>query len=58
MSLYPITEQLLTKLIWEVHLMKQKRLLFIGGTMGVGKTTLGKYLVDQKLENAAFLDGD
>ncbi len=38
--------------------MKQKRLLFIGGTMGVGKTTLGKYLVDQKLENAAFLDGD
>lgn len=33
-------------------------LWFIGGTMGVGKTTLGKYLVDQKLENAAFLDGD
>lgn len=38
--------------------MKRKKLLFIGGTMGVGKTTIGKYLVDQKLENAAFLDGD
>ncbi|EEI18569.1 hypothetical protein HMPREF0497_2506 [Lentilactobacillus buchneri ATCC 11577] len=40
MSLYPITEQLLTKLIREVHLMKLKRILFISGTMGVGTCTI------------------
>ena len=29
----------------------------IGGTMGVGKTTLGQYL-KKELNNAIFLDGD
>lgn len=38
--------------------MPKKRLIFIGGTMGIGKTTLGKYLVKHQLENAVFLDGD
>ncbi|MFT8879393.1 MAG: AAA family ATPase [Oenococcus sp.] len=38
--------------------MVRKRLIFIGGPMGVGKTTLGQYLVEQKLNNAVFLDGD
>ncbi|WP_223388717.1 methyltransferase domain-containing protein [Liquorilactobacillus hordei] len=35
-----------------------KNLIFIGGTMGVGKTTVGQYLVEKKLKNAVFLDGD
>ncbi|OIL34974.1 hypothetical protein ATW97_06470 [Oenococcus oeni] len=38
--------------------MKNKRLIFIGGPMGVGKTTLGQYLVEHTLDNAVFLDGD
>lgn len=36
----------------------KKKLILIGGPMGVGKTTLGKYLVEKKLNNAVFLDGD
>lgn len=35
-----------------------KNLIFIGGPMGIGKTTIGKYLVEHSLDNAAFLDGD
>lgn len=34
-----------------------KNLYFIGGTMGVGKTTVGKSLMNM-LENSVFLDGD
>ncbi|MBQ1255672.1 MAG: AAA family ATPase [Clostridia bacterium] len=34
-----------------------KNLLLIGGTMGVGKTTLGKIL-KKKLPDAVYLDGD
>lgn len=34
-----------------------KRLIFIGGTMGVGKTTLAKALMT-KLPSAVYLDGD
>ncbi len=36
----------------------QKKLVFIDGPMGIGKTTIGQRLVEQKLTNAAFLDGD
>ena len=36
-----------------------KNLYFIGGTMGVGKTTVGKSLMNMlELENSVFLDGD
>lgn len=38
--------------------MQKKKLILIGGTMGVGKTTLGQYLVEQRLDHAVFLDGD
>lgn len=34
-----------------------KRLIFINGTMGVGKTTVGKIL-QQQVPNCVFLDGD
>ena len=34
-----------------------KKLLLIGGTMGVGKTTISQYL-RERLSNAVFLDGD
>lgn len=34
-----------------------KKLILIGGPMGVGKTTISKKL-HQSLENSAFLDGD
>ena len=34
-----------------------KTLYLIGGTMGVGKTTVGRALKD-RLENSVFLDGD
>lgn len=34
-----------------------KRLLFINGTMGVGKTTVSQ-LLKQELDNSVFLDGD
>ena len=34
-----------------------KTLYLIGGTMGVGKTTLGQYMKIH-LENAVYLDGD
>lgn len=34
-----------------------KHLYLIGGTMGVGKTTVGK-LLKNELENSVFLDGD
>ena len=34
-----------------------KKLIFISGTMGVGKTTVSKLLLDE-LPNSAFLDGD
>ena len=34
-----------------------KKLIFIGGTMGVGKTTLAKSLMT-KLTSAVYLDGD
>ena len=36
---------------------KMKKLYLIGGTMGVGKTTVCQIL-KQKLEQAVFLDGD
>ena len=36
---------------------KMKNVYFIGGTMGVGKTTVCKCLMDM-LENSVFLDGD
>ena len=35
-----------------------KRLIFIGGPMGIGKTTIGRALVKNELANAVFLDGD
>ena len=35
-----------------------KQLILIGGPMGVGKTTVGQYLVEKKLTQAVFLDGD
>ncbi|WP_461226031.1 AAA family ATPase [Lacticaseibacillus suihuaensis] len=35
-----------------------KRLILIGGPMGIGKTTLGRYLVDHSSDRAVFLDGD
>lgn len=38
--------------------MTKKRLILIGGTMGIGKTTIGQYLVEKCLDNAVFLDGD
>lgn len=34
-----------------------KTLFLIGGTMGIGKTTVCKYL-NQRLNNSVFLDGD
>lgn len=34
-----------------------KTLFMIGGTMGVGKTTVGK-LLKEELNNSVFLDGD
>jgi len=34
-----------------------KRLIFINGTMGVGKTTVARTL-QKKLPDCAFLDGD
>lgn len=34
-----------------------KRLIFIGGPMGIGKTTIGRALVENELANAVFLDG-
>ena len=34
-----------------------KKLFLIGGTMGIGKTTVGQ-LLKRKLSNAVFLDGD
>ncbi len=34
-----------------------KKLFLIGGTMGIGKTTVGQ-LLKKKLSNAVFLDGD
>ena len=34
-----------------------KNLIFIGGTMGVGKTTVGQILKN-KLDHSVFLDGD
>ena len=37
--------------------MKNKNLIFIGGTMGVGKTTLSAKLL-QKLDKSVMLDGD
>lgn len=37
--------------------MNMKNLFLIGGTMGVGKTTVCRIL-RRKLENAVFLDGD
>ena len=39
-------------------MMQKKKLILIGGTMGIGKTTLGQYLVEKRLDNAVFLDGD
>ncbi|MDN6899660.1 hypothetical protein [Oenococcus sicerae] len=38
--------------------MTRKKLILIGGTMGIGKTTIGQFLVEKRLENAVFLDGD
>ncbi len=38
--------------------MTKKKLILIGGTMGIGKTTIGQYLVENRLDNAVFLDGD
>lgn len=35
-----------------------KQLILIGGPMGVGKTTIGQYLVEKELTQAVFLDGD
>ncbi|WP_225047910.1 AAA family ATPase [Lacticaseibacillus kribbianus] len=35
-----------------------KRLILIGGPMGIGKSTLGQYLVDHSADRAVFLDGD
>ena len=35
----------------------QKRLFLIGGTMGVGKTSVCRQL-NRDLENSVFLDGD
>lgn len=37
--------------------MSQKKLYLIGGTMGVGKTAVCRYM-KQKLDNSVFLDGD
>ena len=37
--------------------MKNKNLIFIGGTMGVGKTTLSTELL-KKLDKSVMLDGD
>jgi len=37
--------------------MKQKNLVFINGTMGIGKTTTSKILL-KLLPNCVFLDGD
>lgn len=34
-----------------------KKIFLIGGTMGIGKTTVGQ-LLKRKLSNAVFLDGD
>ena len=34
-----------------------KKLIFVGGTMGVGKTTVGK-LLKEKLPRCVYLDGD
>jgi broad-specificity NMP kinase len=34
-----------------------KRLIFISGTMGIGKTTISK-LLSKELKNSVFLDGD
>jgi nucleoside-triphosphatase THEP1 len=34
-----------------------KKLIFIGGSPGVGKTTTAKMLID-KLEKSVMLDGD
>jgi shikimate kinase len=34
-----------------------KRLIFISGTMGIGKTTISKLLL-KELKNSVFLDGD
>lgn len=36
----------------------EKKLILLGGPMGVGKTTIGQYLVEKKLTQAVFLDGD
>ena len=36
---------------------KRKTLYLIGGTMGVGKTTVGQIL-KQRMDRAVFLDGD
>ncbi|WP_179395509.1 AAA family ATPase [Lacticaseibacillus absianus] len=38
--------------------MARKKLILIGGTMGIGKTTIGQYLVAKRLDHAVFLDGD
>lgn len=38
--------------------MTKKKLILIGGAMGIGKTTIGQYLVEKRLDNAVFLDGD
>lgn len=48
-----INKNKITELRWN----KLKKLYLIGGTMGVGKTTVCKCLKD-KLPNAVFLDGD
>ena len=37
--------------------MKEKQLYLIGGTMGAGKTTVGRILKKQ-LPDCVFLDGD
>ena len=37
--------------------MELKRIYIIGGTMGIGKTTVSQ-LIKRKLDNSVFLDGD
>ena len=39
------------------QVMKVKRLYMIGGTMGIGKTTVSQ-LIKRSLNNSVFLDGD